>query len=137
MDPLGNEQLFGFLKTAMNAATMRHQVAAGNLANIDTPGYKSRDLDFEAVLADYVDQEAMTPKTRGDARNPLPPLNPLNFKDYIVTKESGHLTEQFDGNNVELEKELGNMAHARGRFQLASLFLTRKIRLLNETINSR
>ncbi len=134
MDPLGNENLFGLLRTSMDAASMKHQVVSANLANVDTPGYKARSLDFEQVLSDYTDQEAMTPKTRGDSRNPLPPPPALNFKDYIVEQESGHLVERFDGNNVQLEKELGDMAKARGRFQLASMFMTRKIRLLNETI---
>jgi len=135
MDPLGNEKLFGFLKTAMDAASLKHQVVSANLANVDTPGYKARSLDFEAVLSDFTDQEAMTPKTRGDSRNPLPPPAVLNFKDYIVEQDSGHLVERFDGNNVQLEKELGDMAKARGRFQLASMFMTRKIRMLNEVIS--
>ncbi|MDJ0838077.1 MAG: flagellar basal body rod protein FlgB [Acidobacteriota bacterium] len=137
VDALGSEKMFGFLKTAMNAASLRHQVASSNLANVDTPGYKARELDFEAVMQDYVDQEAMQPVTRGDVRNPLPPPQPLNFKDYITVKDTGYLVDQFDGNNVELENEMADMAHARGRFKLASQFMTRKIRLLNEIMASR
>jgi flagellar basal body rod protein FlgB len=67
---------------------------------------------------------------------PLPPAQPLSFKDYMVEQESGHLTERFDGNNVKLEEELGKLAHARGRFKLASMLMNRKIRLLNEAIRS-
>ncbi len=137
INPLGNEQMYGFLKTSLDAATIKHQVAAANMANIDTPGYKARSMNFEAVLQDYLDQEAMQPDTRGDERNPLPPPQPLEFKDYITVQESGHLTERFDGNNVQLEKEMADMAHARSRFTLATNFLNRKIRLLQEVIASR
>jgi len=137
VNPLGNEKMYGFLETAMNAASVKHQIAAGNMANIDTPGYKSRSLDFEAILNDYVDQENMQPSTRGGRENPLPPPQPLAFRDYVTVRDTGHLTERFDGNNVQLEKEMADMAHARSRFSLATNFLTRKIRLLNEVIASR
>ena len=137
MDPLSNEKMFGFLKTAMSAASLNHQVNAANLANIDTPGYKARKMDFEGILQDYQDQEAMQPRDLPAGERSLPPGTPLNFKDYVVEEDASHLTERFDGNNVDLEKEMATMAKMRGRFQLASMFMTRKIRLLNETIMSR
>ena len=137
MDPLGNEKMFGFLRTAMDASSMNHQVSASNLANIDTPGYKARKMDFEAILQDFQEQEAMQPPEMSAGNRSLPPSQPLNFKDYVVEQDTTHLTERFDGNNVNLEKEMAQMAKMRGRFQLASMFMTRKLKLLNETIMSR
>lgn len=138
MDPLSNEKMFGFLKTAMDAASARHQMSASNMANIDTPGYKARSMDFHAVMRDYEAQMNMQPdpKTVRDG-NPLPPPQPFNFKDYIVENESGHLVERIDGNNVQLEEEMATMANARSRYKLASMFMTRKIRLLNESMEVR
>ena len=52
VDPLGNERMFGFLKTAMTAATARHEMVSANIANIDTPGYRARDMNFEATNRD-------------------------------------------------------------------------------------
>ncbi len=137
IDPLGSEKMFGFLKTAMDAASQRHQVISANLANIDTPGYKARDLDFEAIMNDYVDQENMQPQRRTDYNRNLPPAPPLNFKDYFIEETGNHLTERFDGNNVDLDKEVANLATTRGRFELATLFMNRKNRLVQEVINSR
>ncbi len=136
-DPIGNERLFGFLNTALNAASLRHQVISANLANIDTPGYKARDLEFEQILRDYEDQERMALPRRPEASPQAPAPPELNFKDYFVEETAGHLTHRFDGNNVDLEKEMGKMAAARGRYKLALTFMSRKIRLINETINSR
>ncbi len=137
IDPLGNEKMFGILQTAMDAASLRHQVLSANLANMDTPGYKSRDLEFEKILRDFDDRENMKPDARTDANRVLPPPQPLNFKDYIIEKTTGHLTERFDGNNVDLDEQIAKLATTRGRFQLASMFMTRKIRLLNEVITGR
>lgn len=134
LDPLGNEKMFNFLSTAMTASTMKHQVLSANLANIDTPGYKARDLDFEKVMRDFSDQENMMPSPNTDYQGHLPPPSALNFKDYVIEETSNNITERVDGNNVDLDKQVAGLATARGRFQLASQFMTRKVRLLNEVI---
>ena len=136
VDPLGNERLFGFLKTAMDASSAAHEVISGNLANIDTPGYKARRMDFEAVLQDFQDQERMQPPPR-EHNGQMPPASPLNFKDFVVEEVNDHLVERFDRNNVDLDKEMAVMAKMRGRFQLATQFMNRKIRLMNEVLQSR
>ena len=137
LDPLGNEKIVPFLKTALDAASIRHQVISANLANIDTPGYQARDLDFEGVLKDYQNRESMQPPYRNDSRVSLPPAQPLNYKDYVDETQEGLLTERFDGNNVNLDKEVAKMASARGKFQLAAMFMSRRSRLVNEIINSK
>lgn len=38
------------LKHALDAAALRHRLLAGNLANLHTPGFERRDLDFEKAL---------------------------------------------------------------------------------------
>lgn len=134
LDPLGNEKNFGFLKTAMDAASMRHQLLSANLANIDTPGYKAKDIDFEAVLRDFSDAEAMQP-TR-DANTGMPPAQPLNIKNYLI-EDSPSLTDRYDGNNVDLDQTMADLGVARSRYQLATQFMNRKARILNEVINSR
>ena len=44
------EKAFGVHPSAMMARTQRAEIIATNIANADTPGYKAKDLDFEAVL---------------------------------------------------------------------------------------
>ena len=38
------------INKAADASWLRHQAIANNIANIDTPGYKRVDVDFESVL---------------------------------------------------------------------------------------
>lgn len=137
MDALGNEKMFGFLKTAMDASSMGHQVVASNLANIDTPGFKARKMNFEAILQEFQDQEAMQPRRITDERGRITGPGPLEFDDFVVEEVGDHLVERPDGNNVDLDQQMAKMSKMRGRFQLSSMFMTRKIRLLNETIMSR
>ena len=137
LDPLGNEKLFGLLTTAMNAASSRHEVVAANLANIDTPGYKARDLDFEKILQDFDDQKNMMPDARPGLNGGFREPQRLDFRDYLIEKEDNGLTQRWDGNNVDLDEEMTKLARARGRYLLATQFMTRKTRLLSEISNSR
>lgn len=40
------------LERAMQGAAMRHSAIAANLANVNTPGYRRQDVDFQGALAD-------------------------------------------------------------------------------------
>ncbi len=47
---------FVVLEKAIDLRSRRNAVLAGNIANLDTPGYRSRDLPFERIMANYVDR---------------------------------------------------------------------------------
>lgn len=49
---LGLDAAFGIHASALELRERRATVIAANLANADTPGYRARDIDFEAALAD-------------------------------------------------------------------------------------
>ena len=40
------------LEKALDVRLERHNVLAGNLANVDTPGYSPKDVDFKAAMAE-------------------------------------------------------------------------------------
>lgn len=42
------------LQSAIQGASTRHQLLAGNLANVNTPGYGRRDVDFHGALRDAI-----------------------------------------------------------------------------------
>jgi len=46
----GLDKFFGISQQALKIHSRRAEVLAGNLANVDTPGYKARDIDFKAAL---------------------------------------------------------------------------------------
>ncbi len=72
------------MEKSLDALWMRQKTIANNLANIDTPGYKSREVSFEKYL-----------KENGDMNNIPDPE--------VVINDSTSLRE--DGNNVDVDKE--------------------------------
>lgn len=94
-------------------STRQRQVAA-NIANADTPGYHTRDLDFQSEL-----QRQMT-----GAVKPAPVLH-----------EVAGLTVRNDGNNVSLDREARLLAENALRFNVASNLLRSQIRMVKTAID--
>lgn len=112
----------------MTRAVQREAVAAGNLANIDTPGYKTRELAFgDALDKELGGAHLVTTNARhlGGATGDRQP----------DAKEVGGLQERLDGNNVQLDRELLAMSTANGEFNAAQTILAAKFRLVRYAIN--
>jgi len=49
-DSLFNDNAMNVSKIALNGLSTRQQLISRNLSNVDTPGYRAQQLDFESVL---------------------------------------------------------------------------------------
>ncbi|MGB8011546.1 MAG: flagellar basal body rod protein FlgB [Terriglobales bacterium] len=106
------------LERVLDLSASRHQVIAANLANIDTPGYRTRDLrpfagEMERAMAGESADASFTP----------------------VTHELGGLLERPDGNNVSVERESLLLAQNQLRFQVAVQFLKAEFHRLSSAIS--
>ena len=109
----------------MTQTVARQTVAASNLANIDTPGYKAREASFADTLDGQLAPIAKTsPNHLGGAADAA-----------AGTKEVDGLPARRDGNNVQLDRELLNMNRAAGDFSAAQTALSAKFRLVRYAIN--
>jgi flagellar basal-body rod protein FlgB len=108
------------LERVLDQSAFRHQVLTTNLANIDTPGYRTRDV---RTFAGEIDQ-AMA----GDASDEAPLLTPVAY-------EIRGLNERPDGNNVSVERESLLLAQNQLRFEVAVAFLKAEFHRLSNAIN--
>lgn len=105
----------GLLQQAMNAASLRHRVIANNLANVNTPGYRALEVQFEDELAKHL-------------KDP---------KAAVPTVAEADLPERADGNTVDLDRELGAMNKNSLLYQAASQVLATRIAALRSAIAGR
>ncbi|HET9370185.1 MAG TPA: flagellar basal body rod protein FlgB [Vicinamibacterales bacterium] len=113
----------------MTRAVQRQSVAAGNLANLDTPGYRTQ----EAKFAESLDQElGVRVLTTTDARHIG---GAAGSTGVVETGEVANLAPRRDGNNVQLDRELLSMTRAAGDFTAAQTVLAAKFRLVRYAIN--
>lgn len=94
LDGIGSD-----IENYMTHLSAREKVVASNIANADTPGYKTRDIEFSSVL--------------NDAASGAPPQ---------VIEPAG-LRVKNDGNNVDLDREARLLAENALRFNVASNLL--------------
>jgi flagellar basal-body rod protein FlgB len=103
----------------------RYKLIASNLANIDTPGYRTRDLDFRAELKRAHDgAEAFGGTSLSYAAyGPLP-------------RRVRGLLERPDGNNVSIERETLLLADAQMKYNLGVQLLKDEFHTISQAINS-
>jgi len=103
----------------------RYKLVTANLANIDTPGYHTRDLDFRAELRRAA-AEASATEQSGLAYASFSP----------VSRPVRGLMERPDGNNVSVERESLLLAETQMKFNLGVELLKDHFHLISLAINS-
>ena len=101
MNEISDDAIMKALGRQMNIAVAKQVVATGNLANLDTPGYRTREVDFEQVLAREVGKATLA----GTSGTQLGGAT----SDGVTVKEAEGLQSRRDGNNVQLDRELLQM----------------------------
>lgn len=89
------------LGKAANAAFTRNDIITNNLANVDTPGYKRKDVQFETFLAAQVSGGNLDEQIAGID---LSTLNPMTYTD------EAQYSYRLDGNNVDVHTEQAELA---------------------------
>ncbi len=104
-------RLFGFthqlLELSMRARGARHEVLSANIANADTPGFRPRDLDFQAVMQSAMDLDDR-PVSRERQMDDLLSA-PLSFEAAVYEPLVGgerHGEERLDGNRISLDRQI-------------------------------
>lgn len=112
----------GVHANALDARSRRAEVLASNLANVDTPQYKARDLDFGAALAAATKSQGNLKTT--DARH-LQAGGAVQSQAESV-KYRVPLHSSPDGNTVNADVEKAQFTENAMRYQASLAFLTRK-----------
>lgn len=94
----------------MNLLSARQKLVASNIANADTPGFKTKDIDFQAEFRSLI--------AGGEPRS-----------QEVVGLETKH-----DGNNVNVDREARLLAENALRFNLATSLLRNEIRTVRAAI---
>jgi flagellar basal-body rod protein FlgB len=113
----------------MTAAVARETIAASNLANLDTPGYRARESSFE----DSLDAElgAALPVARTAPGH----LSGTAAPSAAGARDAEGLSARRDGNTVQLDRELLTLNRAAADFSAAQTALAAKFRLVRYAIS--
>jgi flagellar basal-body rod protein FlgB len=104
------------LEHFLDVVTLRHELISSNLANVDTPGYRTQDVDFESEMR------------RAEQLMNGAPAAPQ-------VREVKGLIERPDGNNVSLERETLALAQVQLQYRAGVQLLRNELHTLQSAIN--
>ena len=125
MSDISESSVISALRRQMTIAVAKQVAAAGNLANVDTPGYKAKEVTFADTLKGKLAQPT----------NSTFPTKSTTTADAGIQIKEAAGAERRDGNTVQLDKELLTMSRAAGDFAAAQTALAAKFRLVRYAIN--
>ncbi len=102
----------------------RHAVLAGNVANVDTPGYRPLDLKRQEHHEGALE---MTPAGASDGASAA---TANAAPDYVTAFDDGGALAGPDGNAVSIERELAKIDANRTRYETAGELVTRRLAML-------
>lgn len=117
----------------LNFRGERQKVISSNIANINTPNYKTKDLVFQDELNKLNQPILKMSETKSNHFTNIN-LN-RNVKNYELIKVKG-LEEQNDGNNVNLDTQMSEMSKNKVMFDALQSSIKKDSRLFRSVIES-
>lgn len=128
-------ELFGetiqILEKALDLRTVNQRVIASNIANIDTPGYQSQKLNFEASMQAAI-AEIQAAQMQISSAQELDAFSAkiLGTDGELTTiiEPNNAMTPGLDGNTVDMDAELGALSRNGLMYQMTLRMLASKMR---------
>ena len=116
------------LDKAADASWKRESLISNNIANVDTPGYKRQDLDFQSALKLELSRSNHDSLDSRVGQMDLTKLNPMTFTDMV-----GY-SYRLDGNNVDIDTENVELASEQIRYQAVTTGISQEFSRMKTVI---
>jgi flagellar basal-body rod protein FlgB len=116
----------------LDLASFRHKLIGGNIANVSTPGYKSRDIDFQS---EFKKATSNTSRLAGEITHQSHiPLGQHSARPPEIEKAA---IGDGDMNSVDIDTQVSNMTQNQLRYTVAARLLQKKFESTRNAITSR
>ncbi len=123
------------LEKNLDLRSLKHNLIISNIANKDTPNYKAFDLAVEEEIEKLTDTQAgMGLRKTHPAHFPVDEINEGN-SGATGFRSSNGVTQRRDGNTVDIEKEMTNLAENNLLYETMALLISKKFQGLKTAIH--
>jgi flagellar basal-body rod protein FlgB len=98
------------LQKGLSASWTRNSVISNNIANVDTPGFKSSSVEFEDLYQQSLEDQADGFKLKKTQSDHMDIGNPDTENVEPVIVQNSDTTNRMDGNNVDIDQQMANLA---------------------------
>jgi flagellar basal-body rod protein FlgB len=116
----------------MTRLSRRQQVVASNIANIDTPGYKTRDASFHLTMQEILSGDSLPMNTRKPEGGFLQGWTSIASEPEVF--ETSGLPMRADRNNVDIDREMLKLSETSFTYAVATQLLRSKFRTIASAI---
>ena len=121
------------IKEGLSLSAAQQGLIAENIANISTPGYRRRDVDFRGALTKLIGNTLDVNRTHV---NHMPfNFNPEQMQAIIRQDNVSAINSQ--GNNVDIDSEMVNMATNNTYYNALATFTGKRFNIWNSIISER
>jgi len=121
----------GVLQKGLDASWLKNEVITNNIANVDTPGFKSSSVSFESAFKSALNGQSFAAKKTREKH--------IDFKsqsmEATVTTNAG-TSNGLDGNNVDIDYENAELAKNTIYYNTLIEQMTSEFRKLSSAINN-
>ncbi len=116
------------LDAAADASWVRENAIANNVANVDTPGYKRQDVEFESVLSSALNNTQYSSLSEAVNNVDLSNVSATVYTDY------SSYSYRLDGNNVDIDTENVELASEQLRYTTLTTAMTQEFSRLKSAM---
>lgn len=107
-------EVTNLLERALNIRAQYHKVLSGNIANVETPNYKEKDIDFQSEIQRNVGSQ-----------------NNVDIRE----SSDGDVIGSIDGNTVNMENQIVKMTENHMLFTSLIQVISKKFSMMRYVIN--
>lgn len=108
---------YDVLTNLLDVAQLQHRVIGQNIANVNTQGYKTKTVSFDELISNSLDD-----------------LTQPGVVEQLGVKEVDGLQVRTDGNNVDIDREMGQLSKNSLFYQTYSQLLASKLSMMRSAI---
>ena len=116
---------------ALDVSSRRHNLIAGNIANMDTVGYKPQDLDFNRTLKRAMGEKEPDFMEKTHAKH-LPAPDDPSFK---INGKNSEEVDIYRLDSVNIDTEMMNLMENNLKYRTTTEMLLRKMKILHYSID--
>lgn len=116
------------LSTALNMRLLKHGLISSNIANAETPNYHAKKVDFEEALSRALDMDGMRGMSTSHGDHFTVGGGSAKVRPDIYENPEGEINN--DGNTVDLEREMSNLAENTVMYKTALSLINKKLAAL-------
>ena len=137
----GLDQLLDFNAAALRIRAHRQEILASNIANVDTPNFKARDIDFKSAMEKALESSAEISGKKNGAPQ-MSTTSPMHFKGEGVSDggspiDSSDLLyrsvvqDSADGNTVDADVERSAFVNNALRYEASVMMINARLKEMN------